>query len=182
MKHRITADNIRSHQELMCAAFEAVADPEHYKVLYKLQKGKDLFYIAGTRELLKNETLINRCVEYANKPGVYEEMVKLLASNWSKFEELNISIPNREADFKVSRNSVDTYFFIEEKLEIEANLHNIILSRLLEDPIKDTLLFNSLDYGGSWIEYKYDEYDPDNVSSMVAVAYKNYLADQELLT
>ena len=93
-------------------------------------------------------------------------------------------LPNREADFVIdcSSNSEDRdakiYFFIEEGVEMDVEDNHFQLSRILEDRFTDTLLYNS---GEGWEEYTYNHKIQDSICSKVYRAYRNFLADNQLL-
>lgn len=184
LKHEITLDNIRALADIRTIVFAGVAENKHYKAVYEIAIAKNISPTAAIVDLLDNKEFADKCVEYANRPDIYEKCMKRVTGIWRGFEDI-VTIPSREADFMVdlSRHGDETwdsriFFFIEEGVELDIEGNVFAISRLLVDNVTDTLLYNS---GEGWYEYKLDSVRIDSIASKVNIAFKNYIADKELL-
>ena len=133
--------------------------------------------------LLENKEFAEACVEYVNSPEVYKRCMEQVIETDKRFAQY-LKVPNREADFVVSCSddqevrSSKIYFFIDEGIELDIEDHDFTANRLLVDHFTDTLLYNS---GDGWHEYTYDSRYKDSISSKTVTAFRNYLADKQLL-
>lgn len=183
LRHTITIQDVYALAEIRVMAFEGVAKTKHYKALYEIQKKKDVTYAAAIKCLLENKEFAEACVEYVNSPEVYKRCMEQVIETDKRFAQY-LKVPNREADFVVSCSddqevrSSKIYFFIDEGIELDIEDHDFTANRLLVDHFTDTLLYNS---GDGWHEYTYDSRYKDSISSKTVTAFRNYLADKQLL-
>lgn len=183
MKHTITLDNIQAYPIMCKIAFEGVATQKHYKALYEIQSKREIGHTAAIIALMDNKEFADACVEFVNQPDNYSMLMEEVVEVYHKFNDI-LFLPNREADFVIdcSSNSEDReakiYFFIEEGVEMDVEDNHFQLSRILEDRFTDTLLYNS---GEGWEEYAYNHKIQDSICSKVYRAYRNFLADNQLL-
>lgn len=179
MKHEITVDDLITHIDVLYQVFEKVAEKKHLLTLTHLIYEKDHSPNEAIRGLARHHQLDSKITKYANSPKNYAAIMKQMISNWSDFENHHFEIPTRDYDFKVEDDDMVTYFYIDEKLEINVDINDMrhhFASRLLEDAITERLLANS---GSGWEEYS--EHSDQDYNVEVANAYRNYLADKELL-
>lgn len=181
LKHEIRLDDIYNWSELRIIAFEGIATSKHYKVLYEIQKMKNLSHAAAICHLLENKEFAELCVEYVNRPKVYEQCMEEVADMHHSFASF-LQLPNREADFMIDLCDEQRYgkifFFIDEGVELDVEDSDFKISRLLVDHFTDSLLYND---GDGWSEYVYDARYKDSISSKTVTAFRNYLADKQLL-
>lgn len=177
MKHELELQDLINNSKILLNTFESVAEPKHYIALYKVQRTKKISVVAGVKELLKNVTLSDKCLKHVNQVDNYKEAMADIIMGWTKFENWGYEIPVREPDFYVEDVDMKTWFFINERLEINYDGIDYRASRLLEDDMSDTLLYNA---GNQWVEYVAT---PDllDYETKIADAYKNFLAERELL-
>lgn len=178
MKHYISIKDIDYWTELRLAIFEDIAEGKHYKALYTLQRAHNCSIKTASKKLLESTEFAEKCVEHVNEPEVYKKMMPELITNYHKFEDLELDLPTREADIMIEKGGMTIYFFIDERLELCYENNEYTLGRLLVDEFSNTLLYNCLTDDG-WSEYK-DKKD-DGVETRVAIAYKEFLAERELL-
>lgn len=185
LKHQLTKYNLKWWPELAVMAFDGVAESKHYKALYEVQKTKSCDVEDAVIALLENKELSEACLTYINKPEIYVKAMKKITQIDHKFTEI-IDIPIREADFTIEGTSTLVgeddvsliYFWIDEGVELDIENNDFQMSRLLQDIFTDTLLYNS---GDGWSEYIYNNKHKDFIASKVALAFRDYLADKQLL-
>lgn len=179
LKHEFTLQNLKEISDLRVIAFEGVAIPNHYKALYQVQKVKCIGISHAIVELLENSEFAEQCLKYINSPENYSKCMQYVTDIHHSYSD--IEIPTREADFIVEveeEKPFKIFFYLEEGVELNINGNEIFLHRILVDNFTDTLLYNA---GDGWTEYKYETKYKDCIQSKVALAFKNYLADKELL-
>ena len=171
MRPAITANDITNNKYLCMQAFEYAAKAVHYKALFLIQKDKDveLFYAMGV--LFRDAEFANACINACNNDKNYTSCMGIIINN--KFNFLDIAIPTRKCDFKVTKNNgAIGYYYIAERIAINYYDEEYNMCLLVVDE-KCNKLF-----------YTYEEGDPlDHFSEMgeVGLAYKGWIAEQELL-
>lgn len=183
MRPKITFDTLYKKEIILFKAFAGVATSSDYKKLFDIQAFQMHCRVLSValKEFTKgNPSLIRNIETFANDPQNYHAMMQEIISNIDYFK--NIVIPSRPCDFVVSENKIqDTYFWIEERVEITEDIKNMqfYAAKLMVDDKSDSLLFHNGEDG--WCEYKDEEDKHTNFSGEVAMRYKEYLAEQQLL-
>lgn len=179
LKHYISIKDLQYWSSVRVAAFEGVAKPKHYKALYEIQKAHGTSFKSAITKMFDNAEFAEDCIEFVNRDENYKELMENMIGNYHRFSDLNLDIPTREADFMIEDNSgMVIWFYIEERIEISKEDNEYMMSRLLVDEFSNTLLYNNMSDG--WNEYK-ENSDENSLTHRGAVAYKNYLAEKELL-
>lgn len=179
MKHELNLNDLKDNNKVLLNVFESVAENKHYVALFKVQKTKSISLHSGIKELLKNVEFSSKCLKFVNEEKNYKEAMETIIINWRRMENWGYEIPTREPDFYIEDIDMKTWFFINERLEISYDGGDYRASRLLEDDMSDTLLFNG---GNGWTEYEESSSGSlDYYEAKVAEAYKNFLAERELL-
>lgn len=180
LKHELTLENIKAWPEIRAIAFKAIAKDKHYKALYEIQEAKQIGHSAAIKIMLDNKEFADQCLAYVNTPEAYSTCMKAVIEVPRRFKD--VEIPTREADFMVDHSGDDreskVFFYIDEGVELDIEDNDFKISRLLVDHFTDTLLYHD---GDGWTEYKYEEKHKDFLASKIALAFKNYLADKQLL-
>mgnify|MGYP006892919280 CR=1 FL=1 len=171
MRPYITESQIENYAILAQTFFEAVAQPEHYKTIFRFQNKGDLNVHEAIYKLMTEDVKFNKMMmDYANNDEHFSVNLKLIVRNIKNYKE--IVIPTRKCDFKVGDgNDGTTWFYIEERLEVYLTSNRFTLAKLHVDEKSDELLYYDTDEG--WNTYaKSDEFNE---------AYKSWLADEQLL-
>ena len=172
MKPVITSANIAGLYSLAIKAFELVAKNQHYKTLFLLQKENNGKLHEAITKILTNADFADTCVKICNDDKNYESCIRDLIENISDFCD-STKIPTRNCDFKVSKNDKQTsYFYIEERVAIHSYNKEYNMCILFVDD-KSNKLFFSYENG--------DMMDHYTENGIVGIAYKDWLAEQELL-
>jgi hypothetical protein len=172
MKPVITSANITGLYSLAIKAFELVAKSQHYKTLFTIQKNGDVYLHEAIKKLHINADFADACVKACNDSKNYESCMRDLIENISDFCD-DTKIPTRDCDFKVVKNDKQTsYFYVEERVAIHSYNNEYNMCILFVDN-KNNKLFFSYE-NGDMMDY-YAE------NGIVGKAYKDWLAEQELL-
>ena len=171
MRPIITIYNINSYYVLAIKAFELVAKSQHYKALFLLQKESNGKLHEAITKILTNTELADACVKVCNDAKNYKSCMQELMENIGDFD--NPIIPIRDCDFKVAKNEKQiSYFYIEERMAIHSYVNEYNMSILFVD-YKSNKLFFSYE--------NVDMMDHYAENGIIGVAYKGWLAEQELL-
>ncbi len=157
--------------ETLSYVFECIAKPEHYKAQYTIMRDRKALSINGAlRELFKDNTLITLANDYCNDDANYQAC---LYSALHRFESATLlSLPLRECDFKIDKSGTITWIWIEERIEIIKNSNDYSFYELFIDEKKNILI---------WLDEDEDMYNHYREDSQIGIAYKNWLAEQQLL-
>ena len=180
----ITFEALVKNSKSLYTAFAGIASSSDYEKIYRTLAFTNIYSLKDAISVLaqSNPTITKKVEDFANAPENYNAVMQNLLSNIYNFN--NVIIPIRSSDFIVSENnSQDTYFWIEERIEISEDLKNktFHVAKLMVDEKSDSLLFNNGEDG--WMEYKEENEKDDyrKFSGEVARKYKEYLAEKQLL-
>lgn len=152
--------------------FEGIAQAKHYKAIYVLQREKNINVPAAIREFFKNEEFVADIKVFLDDQANYVEIFKSAIVNFTDRSFKNEDIPLRDADFKVTEDKSYSWFWINERIEINFSGTRFYIHKLIVDPKSNVIIRSNVDCD-DW-----EAYDED---SSIGVAYKSYLADQQLL-
>jgi hypothetical protein len=177
MRPEITVNSIDNlTHKVIKTIFEGIATDVHYKALYKVQKDNNLNLLAATRLFFKNTDFLKLVEDYLKDDKNYKDIFRQAIQNFENgingarfFSEEDI--PLRNCDFKVEEVGACSWFYIEERVEINYSGSRFYISRLIVDPKSNIIVYSSGD--GNWETYSED--------GPVGLAYKSFLADEELL-
>ena len=175
LKHELKLINIRDFPSVKTVIFESFAKEKHYKAFYKILCGADDMTVeSAIDKMLQNDKFKEEFEAQLNKPEFYANIM-------STISESDLEIPIREADFIVEMEDNKLFFFIQEGVEIHVDPYRTVVSRLITNNFDDTLLYKNSN--NEWTEYEYYHDNPidDDVISKIAKAYRDYLAEKELL-
>lgn len=171
MRPIITSANITRFKILSVKVFELVAKSQHYKALFLLQKDSNTNLHQAITKILNNADFAEQCVKTSNDDKNYQSFMTDLIDNTSDFD--NPIIPIRNCDFKVIKNENSiSFFYIEERMAIHSYMGSYNMCILFVDDKSNKLFFS---YENGDMMHYYEE------NNLVGVAYKNWLAEQELL-
>lgn len=160
---------------------------EDFKKIYHIQAfGRGGALSNALPEHVKaNPELIKQFEEYMNKDENYPAMMKNMLIAFvhdhpcKQTLAQSVTIPLRAADFMVEHNSHKTWFWVEERVEIESEAHKgtttFKVAKLMIDYKNNELL---VDDGFGWSSYARDT---DDHSKKIQQAYESFLAERELL-
>lgn len=151
--------------------FECIAKPEHYKTQYTIMRDKKVLNINGAlKELFKDTTLIALANSYCDDDANYQ--LCLASALRSGEYDKTIQLPIRDCDFKTLKSGTESWVWIEERIEVIKNVSDYSAYELFVDEKKNILL---------WLDYDEDSYYYYREDSEMGIAYKGWLAEQQLL-
>lgn len=179
-KPKITVDVLKMSCLSLYKVFHAVAGNADFKKVFELQtmvRGFHNIQSAIAQHCVGNPTFVKQMEDYANADENYNSIMCSLIGNMLSFA--NVIIPTRDCDFMVVDGSDETYFWIEERVELSKdNSNRFSIAKLMVDDKSDVLLFhNGMD---GWTQYDTAE-DVKTFSAKAAHKYKEYLAEKQLL-
>lgn len=182
MRPRITYDILKNHNKALFSIFSNIATSDDFKKVFHAQAFGKSYGLkdAVSSHTIGNPTLTKKIEDYANIDENWKVLVKEMVANKSHFE--NLVVPSRNSDFYVAKGNQETYFWIDERIEItlETKTCCFYVAKLMVDEKSDSLLFNNGEDG--WVEYGKASSDKNmTFSQEVAKAYENYLADKQIL-
>lgn len=172
LRPTITADSVHNlSSRVIRTIFEGIAVAKHYKTLYTIQKEKNLNLNAAVKLFFTNDEYMQDVEKFLKDDANYRDVFKSAIQNFGAgFTEDDI--PLRDCDFKVEENEACSWFYIEERVEINFSGIRFYINRLIIDPKSNVIVYSGLDEN-DWENYA--EEGP------VGQAYKSFLADRELL-
>jgi hypothetical protein len=178
-KPKITVSILKMNCLALYKAFYAVAGSKDFKSVFELQtmvKGFHMIQSAIAQHCTGNPAFVKSMEDYANDDQNYNSIMLMLIGNTLKFA--NVIIPTRDCDFFVNDDTCETYFWIDERIELSVDKSNrLSIAKLMIDDKSDILLFNNgMD---NWVQY--DSEEVNSFSFKAAHKYKEYLAEKQLL-
>lgn len=182
MRPKITYDILKNHNKALFSIFVNIATSEDFKKVFHAQAFGKAYGLkdAVTNHTVGNPTLTKKIEDYANIDENWKVLIKEMTANKGRFD--NLIIPSRNSDFYVAKEYQETFFWVDERIEItlETKTCAFYIAKLIVDEKSDCLLFNNGEDG--WVEYGGSSPNRDlTFSQEVAKAYENYLADKQIL-